>query len=49
MVYEGSKIGLNIGADFTAVIFAAGLLSAPQPLGATFDLNDLDMHNFPIE
>nr|POF06924.1 putative sterigmatocystin biosynthesis peroxidase stcc [Quercus suber] len=46
---EGLAAGMNIGADFTTVIGAAGLLSSPNPLGGSFDLNDLDQHNFPIE
>lgn len=40
---------ISVGADFTTVIGAAGLLSSPDPLGGSFDLNDLDQHNFPIE
>ncbi|KAF2721081.1 Cloroperoxidase [Polychaeton citri CBS 116435] len=46
---EGLAAGLNIGPDFTTVIGAAGLLSSPDPLAGSFDLNDLDQHNFPIE
>lgn len=46
---EGLAEGLNMGADFTVAIGGAGLLSSPNPLGGAFDLNDLDMHNFPIE
>ncbi|KAK3630574.1 hypothetical protein LTR56_017372 [Elasticomyces elasticus] len=46
---EGLAAGMNIGADFTTAIGAAGLLSSPNPLGGSFDLDDLDMHNFPIE
>ncbi|TKA81678.1 hypothetical protein B0A55_01340 [Friedmanniomyces simplex] len=45
----GLAAGLNMGADFTIAIGGAGLLSSPNPLGGAFDLNDLDMHNFPIE
>lgn len=30
-------------------IGAAGLLSSPDPLAGSFDLSDLNMHNFPIE
>ena len=41
---------MNVGADFATVIGGAGLLSVPNNLLATsFDLNDLDEHNFPIE
>jgi hypothetical protein len=46
---KGLAAGLNMGADFTVAIGGAGLLSSPNPLGGAFDLNDLDMHNFPIE
>jgi hypothetical protein len=45
---KGLSSGLNIGADFTTVIGAVGLLSSPDPLGLSFNLNDLDQHNFPI-
>lgn len=42
--------GMNVGADFATVIGAAGILSVPGDLLATsFDLNDIDEHNFPIE
>jgi hypothetical protein len=46
---KGSAEGLNIGADFTVAIGGAGLLSSPNPLGGSFDLSDLNQHNFPIE
>jgi hypothetical protein len=46
---EGLAAGLNMGADFTVAIGGAGLLSSPNPLGGSFDLSDLDQHNFPIE
>jgi len=46
---QGLAEGLNIGPDFTVLIGAAGLLSAPYPLAGSFDLNMLDQHNFPIE
>ncbi|KAK5125344.1 hypothetical protein LTR85_000453 [Meristemomyces frigidus] len=45
----GLAQGMNIGADFTIAIGGAGLLSSPNPLAGSFDLNDLDEHNFPIE
>jgi len=45
----GLAEGLNMGADFTVAIGGAGLLSSPFPLEGSFDLNDLDQHNFPIE
>lgn len=42
--------GMNVGADFATVIGGAGLLSVPVNLLATsFDLDNLDEHNFPIE
>jgi hypothetical protein len=44
------KDGLNVGADFATVIGAAGLLSVPHnPLATSFDLDNLDEHNFLIE
>lgn len=46
---DGLGAGMNMGADFSVVLGAAGLLSSPNPLGGSFDLNDLDQHNFPIE
>jgi len=45
----GLAAGMNVGADFTTAIGAAGLLSAPNPLLGSFDLNDLRQHNCPIE
>jgi hypothetical protein len=46
---KGLAEGMNMGADFTVAIGAAGLLSSPNPLGGSFDLSDLNQHNFPIE
>lgn len=46
---KGLAEGMNMGADFTVAIGGAGLLSSPFPLGGSFDLDDLSMHNFPIE
>ena len=46
---QGLAAGMNIGPDFTIAIGGVGLLSSPNPLGGSFDLNDLDQHNFPIE
>lgn len=46
---QGLAAGLNIGADFTVGIGSAGLLASPNPFGGSFDLNQLDQHNFPIE
>ncbi|KAB8349476.1 hypothetical protein FH972_023503 [Carpinus fangiana] len=45
----GGKAGLNMGADFMGGIGLAGLAASPFPLLGSFDLNDLDKHNFPIE
>jgi len=46
---KGLAEGLNMGADFTTAIGGAGLLSSPNPLGGSFELDDLNQHNFPIE
>jgi hypothetical protein len=46
---KGLAEGLNMGADFTVAIGGAGLLASPFPLAGSFDLDDLNMHNFPIE
>ncbi|KAK4619542.1 Putative sterigmatocystin biosynthesis peroxidase [Fulvia fulva] len=46
---QGGAQGLNMGPDFMAVIGAVGLLSSPNPAGGSFDLDNLDIHNFPIE
>lgn len=46
---KGLGEGLNMGPDFTVAIGGAGLLSSPNPLGGSFDLDDLNQHNFPIE
>jgi len=45
----GLAEGLNVGPDFTILIGALGLLSSPAPLLGSFDLSDLDQHDFPIE
>ena len=46
ILIKGLKDGLNVGADFGTT----GILSVPDNLLATsFDLNNLDEHNFPIE
>jgi hypothetical protein len=50
ILIKGLKDGLNVGADFTTVIGTLGLLSVKNnPLATSFDLNDLNEHNFPIE
>jgi hypothetical protein len=44
------KEGLNTGPDFSIAIGNAGLLSVPNnPVAQSFDLNNLNEHNFPIE
>ena len=49
MLLKGLAQGLNMGPDFTVAIGGAGLLASPNPLGGSFDLDDLNQHNFPIE
>jgi hypothetical protein len=50
ILIKALKDGLNVGSDFSTVIGTAGLLSVQgDPLATSFDLNDLDEHNFPIE
>ncbi|TVY75661.1 putative sterigmatocystin biosynthesis peroxidase [Lachnellula suecica] len=50
ILIAGLKNGMNVGADFATVIGSLGLMSVPDNLLATsFDLNQLDEHNFPIE
>ena len=49
ILLKGLAEGLNMGADFTVAVGGAGLLASPNPLGGSFDLSDLNMHNFPIE
>lgn len=46
---QGLSAGLNMGPDFTVAVGGAGLLASPDPLAGSFDLNQLDKHNFPIE
>jgi hypothetical protein len=47
---QGLKEGLNVGIDFSTAIDSAGLLSVPNsPLATSFDLNNIDERNFPIE
>lgn len=48
-LFKGLKEGLNVGVDFTTAIGGLGLLSAPLPLSLSFNLDNLDEHNFPIE
>ena len=46
---QGLAAGMNVGADFSVLVGGLGLFSSPDPLGGSFNLNDLDQHNFPIE
>lgn len=41
--------GMNMGADFSLVVGAAGIGSNPNPLSLQFDLNQLDRHDVVIE
>lgn len=50
ILIKGLKAGMNMAPDFTIAIGGVGLLSSDSPDTArSFDLNDLDQHNFPIE
>lgn len=50
ILIKACQDGMNVGADFATVIGGAGILSVPNNLLATsFDLDNLDEHNFPIE
>ena len=49
VLVKGLKEGMNVGADFASTIGALGIQSNPNPLATSFDLDDLDEHNFPIE
>lgn len=49
ILLKGLAEGLNMGADFTVAIGGAGLLASPNPFGGSFNLDDLNQHNFPIE
>lgn len=48
-VIAGLKAGMNVGLDFATAIGLLGLQSSPDPFSTTFDMNNLDEHNFPIE
>ncbi|CCG82228.1 Putative uncharacterized protein [Taphrina deformans PYCC 5710] len=37
--------GYNVGNDFSTTIGGVGLLSSPNPLAGSFDLDNLDLHN----
>lgn len=49
VLLQGLAAGMNMGPDFTVAIGGAGLLASPDPFAGSFDLSDLDEHNFPIE
>jgi hypothetical protein len=50
ILIQGLQEGLNVGVDFSTAICSVGLLSVRNdPLATSFDLNDIDEHNFPIE
>jgi len=50
MLITALGTGMNVGPDFATAIGGAGLLSVPNdPLATTFDLDNIDEHNFPIE
>merc|ERR1712072_1026146 len=50
ILIKGLKAGMNMAPDFTIAIGGVGLLSSDFPDTArSFDLSDLDQHNFPIE
>ncbi|CAK4032758.1 related to chloroperoxidase [Lecanosticta acicola] len=49
-IIQGLADGMNIDAPFASFLFAGGSLAAPDNRQLqSFDLNDLDQHNFPIE
>lgn len=50
ILIDGLEKGLNVGADVAITIGGAGILSVRgHPTATSFDLNDLNAHNFPIE
>ncbi|KAK4495842.1 hypothetical protein PRZ48_013110 [Zasmidium cellare] len=48
-VVTGLKEGMNVGADFATGVGLLALMSPSNPLATSFDMDDLDRHNFPIE
>ncbi|KAA8626385.1 Peroxidase-2 domain containing protein [Pyrenophora tritici-repentis] len=46
---KGLAQGMNMGADFATLIGATGLLASADPLSLSFNLDDLNQHNFPTE
>jgi len=50
LLIQALKEELNVGFDFSTVIGSAALLSVPSnPMATSFDLNNIDEHNFSIE
>lgn len=50
ILIQGPQEGFNVGIDPSTAIGSADLLSVPNnPLATSFDLNNIDEHNFPIE
>lgn len=48
-IISGLAAGMNIDLPFASFLFAGGSLAAPDNKQLqSFDLNDLDQHNFPI-
>lgn len=48
-IIAGLGAGMNVDVPFATFLFAGGSLSAPDNKQLqSFDLNDLDQHNFPI-
>lgn len=49
ILLEGLSKGLGMGDDFTTAIGEVGIATSPHPELGSFDLNDLDQHDFSIE
>lgn len=50
MVRDGTNLHHSVGADFATAAGTAGLLSVPgNPFATSFNLDNLNEHNFPIE
>jgi hypothetical protein len=49
VVAAGLKKGLNVGLDFGLLVGQGATASNPNPLAGTFNMDQLRMHNFPIE
>ncbi|RMZ74469.1 major facilitator superfamily transporter [Pyrenophora seminiperda CCB06] len=46
---RGLAEGLHMGGDFSTLLGATGLVASEHPFTGTFNLDDLDMHNWPTE